>query len=204
MKKIIFILFILSMSYSDGLAQNDLIIQTSKEEYIINDEGNLADFEITVTNKNDKTQIFFHFGHVAMNWLEVKYQDVSFRMLPYVSAEHETFKVNPPEMQKRLIVDKPDYKPHYEGYILNPNEYITFSFGPMLFGKCDKYSKIDATEEMIVVNAIYHYTYMPEKEFPTGKKRKASSNFFRIKCTKKWFLQASKSTSPMISFDKEK
>ena len=194
MRKIIYAIILVFMLQANGFAGNSIDIQALREEYVIDDEGRLLNFEITATNKSNKGQIFLHLGHVSMNWLEVIYQDVSYRMIPYVDARYEAFQINPPEMQNQLVVDRPDYMPHYEGYLLNPDERITFSFGPMLFGKRDKYWEVATSDEIIVLNAVYHYTYMPKEEFPDGKERKVSSKHFQIKCAKKWFRQVSKTS----------
>lgn len=199
MKKVFIIVFVLFSFNLDGLAQDNLAVQTSKEEYTIDDEGKLVGFGITVTNNSDSPQIFLSCGPAGMDWLEVKYENDFFRMLPYSLS----FKIDPPEMQNRLIIDSPNRKPHYEGYLLNANECITFSFRPMSFGKSIKFWEINASKKMISIDASYHYAYVPEEEFPNGTSKRTSSNFFRIKCTKKWYLQASKSTIVIGETEKE-
>jgi len=192
MGKTIAIFFFCLMASSFGWGAEDFTVRTSRDAYTIDDEGRLQDFEITVTNHTPQAQIFLYFGAVTMNWLEVQKDGVVSRMLPYTAGNMNAFRVTPPEMRERMIVENPDYVPHYEGYLLHPGETITLSFAPLIFGKRDKYWEVIPSEEDLTLTAVYHYTYMSRDSFPLGPEKYVTTNSFQIKCKKTWFEKADK------------
>jgi len=167
-----------------------LEVKPLQPEYSIGEDDSLHDFGISIRNTSQEEYIILHRTPAGMSAFQFAYQSEQY-ILRNFSYYFEGLKVKPDEMAHRLILQNPEIKPHFEGYILKPGEQMQWHFEHMYFGYTSvkiNWSEVDNPKEILELETTYTVPYMTKLGFPESEGMIAETETFVLKVLKRWYL----------------